>query len=370
MRFREGITGVNNIVVKVGSRIVAGTGRVERIASIAESIAALKKRGIKTVLVSSGAIAYGLLKMGYTRKPESIPALQAYASIGQIELYNEIERLFAEEGLSIGQVLLTWDDFRDKRRYLNLRNTLFTLMDMGVIPVINENDSVGVEEIKFGENDTLGAQVSTLTGTDLYVSLSDINGLFKENPKNNPDAEHIETVEEFSDEIWGYIDSDKTDFGSGGMYTKIKAAQIVFRAGIPSLIGNGYSKRLEDVLTDTAIGTLFQPGCGKVSSKKRRIAFTERAAGTLVVDQGASKAVTEKGSSLLPAGITEVRGEFARGDTVAVADPEGREIARGFVNYSSSEIKKVMGSNSARIRDIIGESPYVSVIHRNNMAVV
>ena len=371
LQFRSDLPQVKTIVVKVGSRILASDSEEERSArmvALVDSIAALHRGGVRTVLVSSGAIAYGVQALGLEKKPSEIPLKQACASIGQIRLMNRYAALFENHGLLAGQVLLTWADLRDKVRYLNLRNTLFSLLETGSVPIINENDSTGVDEIKFGDNDTLGAQMAMLMGADLFINLTDLNGLYTANPKKDPDATQIPLVKKVTPAIHRLADAEGTTVGTGGMVTKLRAADTLSKAGIACIIGDGYHYSLADVLRDPALGTLFLPAPEKMSSRHRFLAFTGRSAGTLHVDDGARAAIENRGKSLLAAGIATIEGNFHAGDMVDIAAAGGSVFARGIVNYPAPEVARILGHSSSELGDLLGDDRvYPVVVHRDNL---
>lgn len=367
------IPGIKTVVVKVGSRILTcdkNLGRKGRILNIVRDIVGLKKEGVRLLLVSSGAIAHGVMALNLSRRPSGIPMQQACAGIGQIRLMHMYETLFCRYRVKIGQVLLTWDDLRDKKRYLNLRNTLFQLLDCGAVPIINENDSVGIEEIKFGDNDTLGAQIAMLVNADLFVNLTDINGLYDANPKKTDSARHIPLVKKITPAVHRLAGEVGTEYGVGGMATKLKAAEMVNRAGIYAIIGDGYHGRLRDVLSDEKMGTLFVPFERRMSAKHRWIAFSGRSHGALFVDDGAKDALLNKGKSLLPAGVAGISGTFEVGDMVDVKGVGEEPFARGMVNYSSGDILKIKGRKSGDIVRILGSKTFDEIIHRDNMVIV
>jgi len=372
-QFRPEISDISTLVIKVGSRILTSEEHIphsRRIRMLADTIAQLNQAGIRTALVSSGAIAHGMLALNLTKRPKTIPMKQACASIGQIQLMHAYETCFTRHNLHIGQVLLTWDDLRNKKRYLNLRNTLFQLFDCNAIPIINENDSVGVEEIKFGENDTLGAQIAMLVQADVFVNLTDINGLYDKNPKAESDAKHIPVVERITPTIMKYALGSSTEISVGGMITKLKAADIVTKAGMTAVIGDGFSKSLIDVLCDPQAGTVFLPSKKIMASRLRWIAFTGQSSGTLSVDAGAAAAILQQGKSLLPAGITHYSGTFKAGDMVDILDGNGNRIARGLVNYASGEIQTIQGRHTRELAERIGQKTFDEVIHRDNLVVI
>ncbi|MBD3392830.1 MAG: glutamate 5-kinase [Chitinivibrionales bacterium] len=371
--FHPGTGTVETMVVKVGSRIVTShdsLARAPRIRTLVEDIVTLHRAGIRVLLVSSGAIAHGVRALRLGKRPAAIPLQQACASVGQIRLMHMYETLFARRKVSIGQVLLTWDDLRDKKRYLNLRNTLFKLLDCGAVPILNENDSVGIEEIRFGDNDTLGAQVAMLVGADLFVNLTDTPGLFETNPRLQKNARHIPRVERITAATHESAHVKGSEEGVGGMVTKLKAAEMVCKAGMCAIIGDGYHDRLLNVLKNDTSGTLFVPSAGKMSSKHRWLAFSGRAHGAVRVDDGARRAVVERGKSLLPAGIKSVEGTFGVGDMVDIQDSRGTPFARGIVNYASGDVETIRGCRSGEIAGRLGQKTYDEVIHRDNLVLL
>lgn len=367
--FREELKDARTIVVKTGSRILTAAGHERRVEHLAADLCALREYGARAVLVSSGAIAHGMKALGLCKRPAEIPAQQACASIGQNRLMAIYQQHFAKHGAIIGQVLLTWDDLRSKKRYLNLRNTLFKLFDCGAIPIVNENDSVSVEEICFGNNDTLAAQIAMLVNADVLVNLTDVGGLYDKNPHTEKGAKHIPVVSAVSAGILKMAGEKKSEVSVGGMSTKLKAAEMVTRAGIPALIGDGFSQRLLTVLKDESRATLFLPSDKKIPSRQRWIAFTGQPAGNIYVDAGASKAITEKGKSLLAAGITAVSGKFNAGDMADIVNPHGRVIAKGLVNFSAEEIESIRGCKTPEIEKKLGAIRFNEVILRDNMVV-
>jgi glutamate 5-kinase len=368
--FREELKSVKTLVVKTGSRILTAPGSEERVRRLADDLSALRKAGVRVVLVSSGAIAHGMKALGLTKRPPEIPMQQACAAIGQNRLMGIYEDFFGNNDVLIGQVLLTWDDLRSKKRYLNLRNTLFQLLDCGAIPIINENDSVGVEEIQFGNNDTLGAQIALLANADVYVNLTDVGGLYDKNPRTEKDAKHIPVVSAVSAGIQKMASDKKNEISVGGMSTKLKAAEMVTKAGIPALIGDGFDQRLLTVLKDESCATLFLPSVHKMPSRQRWIAFSGQSAGSIAVDDGARKAIAEKGKSLLAAGITAVSGSFKVGDTVDIVDTNDNVIARGLVNFTAEELGIIRGCKSAEINQKLGAIKFNEVILRDNMVII
>jgi len=358
-------------VIKIGSKILApqvGDGHLLRISSIVKAVSDLIADGTGVILVSSGAVANGRAVLGLKEKPKSISLKQACAGVGQIELMNLYRAQFDKYQKPIGQILLSWSDFRDKKRYLNLRNTLFAMLENGIVPIINENDSVSVDEIKIGDNDTLAAQIALLANADLFVALSDINGLYTDNPKKNPEAKHIPVIEKFDDVLHKGASSEGTDVGTGGMATKLRAAEMVCKAGIFAIVGDGYNNDPISVINEQDLGTLFYPQREKMNSRDRFIAFADETEGKIKVDDGA-KAALIAGKSLLAAGITAVSGNFDEGDAVEIEN-DGRVFAKGIVSYSSEETDKIKGIKSAQIEAQWDFYHCDFVISRNNMVIL
>lgn len=368
--FRKELPEIRTLVVKVGSRILTADGHIGRVKHLVEDMARLHQTGVKVILVSSGAIAHGMKALRYDKRPKTIPLQQALASIGQNRLMNMYQNIFGKFGIHIGQVLLTWDDLRSKKRYLNLRNTLFKLLDCGAVPIVNENDSVGVEEIQFGNNDTLGAQVSLLIHADLFVNLTDVGGLYDKNPRTDKSASHIPLVKSVSSGVQKLASDKKNEISVGGMATKLKAADMVTRAGTFALIGDGFNQRLLSVLSDQSCATLFMPSEKKMSSRHRWIAFSGQSTGSVSVDDGAARALRKRGKSLLAAGIVTIKGSFKTGDMVDILDSKGTVIARGMVNFNAQELEEIKGCKTSEMEKKLGEIRFNEVIHRDNLVMM
>jgi glutamate 5-kinase len=363
---------VKKILVKVGSAVLAGADGLDLkiINSLVAEMSQLVNKGYSVVLVSSGAIASGKQRMRITGKLKSIPEKQAAAAIGQGRLMSVYSKSFEKNSIHVAQILLTLSDLTDRQRYLNVRNTLSTLMEWGVIPIINENDTVAVDEIKFGDNDNLAAMIANIIEADLFINLTSTAGLYDCNPVEFKKAKFIPLVCEFTDRIEAIATAETSSDGTGGMKSKVIAAKKVAAIGIPCVIAPGKKKQvLTDIIAGKEIGTLFLPTANCLNSKKYWIAFTLRSHGKLVVDDGAKKALLEKGRSLLPSGIIDVEGDFAIGDPVSCVDSEGEAIAKGLVNFSSDEIRKIMGLKTAKIAQVLGHKDYDEIIHRDNLAV-
>jgi glutamate 5-kinase len=361
---------VKRVVVKVGSGVLTAKNGLNLavIDDLATDICVLRKKRIQIILVSSGAIASGLRKIGLSKRPQSISQQQAVAAVGQSSLMMAYEEAFGRHGQKVAQILTTRDDLTHRRRYLNARNTLFTLLSWKIVPIINENDTVVVDEIKFGDNDNLSAMVTNLTESDLLVNLTNIDGLFDKDPRSHNDAKLIRVVERVDRKVKKLASSIPGFLGKGGMASKIRAAEKVALAGVPTIIANGLKPRiLKQLFLGKEEGTLFLPREMTLCSRKHWIAFTKSPRGELVIDRGAEKAIVERGKSLLPSGIKEVRGRFSLGNSVLLISETGNEVAVGMVNYHSSDINKIMGVKTAEIELKLGFKNDDEVIHRDNL---
>jgi glutamate 5-kinase len=373
MTRKESLANVKRVLIKIGSAVLTGENGLDLqiIEQLVDEIAHFTKQGYQIVIVTSGAIASGKHRMGITGKLKSMPQKQAAAAIGQSRLMRVYSNSFGKYGIFVAQILLTMSDLTDRKRYLNVRNTLSTLIDWGVIPIINENDSVAVDEIKFGDNDHLAAMITNIIDAQLLINLTSTEGLYDQNPTGSKKAKLITLVREFTEEIESAATEETSDVGLGGMKSKVIAAKTVTSSGIPCLIAPGKKKGvLHDIFAGKEIGTLFLPASEHMSSRKYWIAFTLRSRGKLFLDDGAKMALMEEGKSLLPSGITNVEGDFGIGDPVTCVDAEGAQLAKGLVNYSSSEIKKIMGLKSTKIEQVLGYKDYDEIIHRDNLAVM
>jgi len=372
---RKKILGkVRRIVVKVGSSILASVEKglhYEVFSHLTKEISDLKRQGYEIVLVSSGAIAAGMEKLGYKTRPQAITQKQATAAVGQTRLMNIYENYFSHFQQMVAQVLLTHDDLSRRRRFLNARNTLLTLLKLGIIPIINENDTVAVDEIKFGDNDNLSALITNLIGADLLIILTDIEGLCDSDPRVNPNARCIPLVEEIDVDMGGIVGGTKSETSVGGMISKIQAARKASRFGIPTVVARGTKEGvLHQILKGKEIGTLILPKGEALSSRKHWIAFNPKPKGEVIVDDGAKKAIVQKGKSLLPSGVVKIRGSFDRGDLVTCQGPRGKEFARGLVNYSATELEKIKGLRSDQIESTLGYKYSDEVIHRDDLVVL
>ena len=374
MDARTALLAARRIVVKVGSTLVTNEGRgldPRAIARWAEQIAGLMGDGRQVLLVSSGAIAEGMLRLGWNKRPHQIDHLQAAAAVGQMGLAQAYETHFRARGLQTAQILMTHADLADRERYLNARSTLMTLLGLRVVPVINENDTVVTDEIKVGDNDTLGALVANLVEADLLVILTDQSGLFDADPRRNPAARLVTLGVAGDAALEGMAGGAGSAIGRGGMLTKVLAAKRAARSGAHTVIASG---REPEVLLRLArgegIGTCLLASTAVLTARKQWLADHLQTRGRLVVDQGAARAVHSQGKSLLPIGVVEVQGEFARGDVVACVDESGREIARGLVNYASGDARRIARRPSTEIETILGFVEEAELIHRDNLVVL
>jgi glutamate 5-kinase len=368
------VAAAKRVVVKVGSSLVTNDGRGldhTAVARWAGEIAALKRGGRDVVLVSSGAIAEGMLRLGWLKRPRAIHELQAAAAVGQMGLIQAYEAAFAQHGLRTAQVLLTHDDLADRRRYLNARTTLTTLLALGVLPIINENDTVTTDEIRFGDNDTLGALVTNLIEADVLVLLTDQSGLYTADPRRDPAATLVQTATAGDPALEAMAGGAGSALGRGGMLTKILAAKRAARSGASTVIASG---READVLTrlaaGEAVGTALIAATASLAARKQWLADHVRLAGKLQLDAGAVRALAREGKSLLPIGVVAVEGDFGRGEVVGCFAPDGREIARGLVNYDAGETAKILRKPSAEIESILGYVEEPELIHRDNMVLL
>jgi glutamate 5-kinase len=363
------------LVVKVGSGILSGGGgpglHRPTLQALAETLAGLAAGGTEVVLVSSGAILAGMEALDLAERPKELPLKQAAAAVGQSHLMHAYEEAFRPHGRRVAQILLTQEDLRSRLRYLNARNTFFTLLSLGVVPVVNENDTVAVQEIRFGDNDTLSALVAQLTGADLLVILTDTEGVFTADPHRDPAARRIPLVRP-QDALGAFCAENTGSAASiGGMSTKVRAAQRAALAGIPTVVASGRAPAiLSAILEGQDVGTFFVPSASRMQSRKRWLAFASLPRGGILVDAGARRALTSGGKSLLSSGIRGTRRSFRAGDVISLLDAEGREFARGLVNYSRDEVEQIMGLHSDEIARVLGQKPYDEVVHRDNLVIL
>ncbi len=365
-------THAKRVVVKIGSGVLTLNHglNTDVIEETSKQIHQLRDNGIEVIIISSGAIACGVKKIGLERRPDGIPARQAAAAVGQAGLILAWEQAFSRFDSKVAQLLLTREDLSHRRRYLNARNTLNQLLAWKIIPIINENDTVVFEEIKLGDNDNLAAMITLLMDADIMINLTDIDGLYDKDPRVHDDARLLSSVRAITSEMEDSAGGIPGNLGTGGMLSKVKAAKKLSRAGIPMIIAGGLNPDIiTDIVSGKDKGTFFIPGSKRLNSRKCWIAFNLKSQGSIIVDKGAEDALVKKGKSLLPIGITSVVDDFSMGSPVDICSSGGMVLGRGLVNYSSSEIRKIMGLKSDKILQVLGSKPFDDVIHRDNLTI-
>ena len=372
---REALKKAKRIVIKVGTSTITyanGKRNFSQIDRLAREISDLQNQGKEMILVTSGAVAVGVDRMGLPGKPKTIPGKQAAAAVGQGVLMHTYEKFFADYGQIVAQVLITKTEAIDRHRYTNTRNTFMELMRQRVIPIVNENDVVALDELKIGDNDNMSALVAGIVDADLVIILSDVDGLYTANPQTHPDAVIVPEVMEITPEIEASAGGVGSARGTGGMATKIQAAKAATSSGIHLVIASGTEKNaITRVLQGEELGTLFVSRENRLQFRKRWLAFGAKIAGSIVVDDGCAKAIRKAGGcSILPAGVFSVQGEFLPGSTVSVIDKEAHELARGLVHYSSAELEQIKGCNSGEIANILGHKNFDEVIHRDDLVIL
>lgn len=372
---REALKKAKRIVIKVGTSTITytnGKRNFSQIDRLAREISDLQNQGKEMILVTSGAVAVGVDRMGLPGKPKTIPGKQAAAAVGQGVLMHTYEKFFADYGQIVAQVLITKTEAIDRHRYTNTRNTFMELMRQRVIPIVNENDVVALDELKIGDNDNMSALVAGIVDADLVIILSDVDGLYTANPQTHPDAVIVPDVAEITPEIEASAGGVGSARGTGGMATKIQAAKAATSSGIHLVIASGTEKNaITRVLQGEELGTLFVSRENRLQFRKRWLAFGAKIAGSIVVDDGCAKAIRKAGGcSILPAGVFAVQGEFLPGSTVSVIDKDAHELARGLVHYSSAELEQIKGCNSGEIANILGHKNFDEVIHRDDLVIL
>jgi len=363
-------SSLHRIVIKVGSTSIVrpdGLVRLGFLGKLVTTVCQLHKQGANAIIVSSGAIAMGTIQLGRADRPVRIQEKQACASVGQTELMTLYQKLFSTLSMQTGQVLLTRDDLEDRRRYLNARETLLRLLELGIVPIVNENDSVSVDEIQFGDNDELSALVAGLIDADLLALLTDVDGLYDGDPQSDPNAKVIETVNQPIQELLDLAGNRGSAFGRGGMRSKLEAARLCRNFGIPCIVIRSNGSVLEQALRGEPVGTYFVPLSHKVDGRSRWLAKAAAVHGTLFLDEGATQAVTSGGKSLLPRGIAKIAGQFARGAVVILADERGKEIGRGVVHYGSADLERIIGKHGSEIESVLGFTFGDEVVHRDDI---
>lgn len=372
---REALKKAKRIVIKVGTSTITyanGKRNFSQIDRLAREISDLQNQGKEMILVTSGAVAVGVDRMGLPGKPKTIPGKQAAAAVGQGVLMHTYEKFFADYGQIVAQVLITKTEAIDRHRYTNTRNTFMELMRQRVIPIVNENDVVALDELKIGDNDNMSALVAGIVDADLVIILSDVDGLYTANPQTHPDAVIVPEVAEITPEIEASAGGVGSARGTGGMATKIQAAKTATSSGIHLVIASGTEKNaITRVLQGEELGTLFVSRENRLQFRKRWLAFGAKIAGSIVVDEGCAKAIRKAGGcSILPAGVFAVQGDFLPGSTVSVIDKDAHELARGLVHYSSADLEQIKGCNSGEIANILGHKNFDEVIHRDDLVIL
>ena len=374
MQSRSEFAGARRIVVKIGSALLTGGGRgldLPGITGWVGQIAHARQNGAEILLVSSGSVAEGMARLGWSTRPHALHELQAAASVGQMGLVRTYESLFEQHAIKTAQILLTHDDLSNRERYLNARGTLLTLLGLGVVPIINENDTVATDEIRFGDNDTLGALVANLLDADLLIILTDQNGLYERDPGTDPTAQLVREASINDERLGEMVGESRSGLGRGGMITKLRAGRLASRSGTATVIAAG---REPDIITRLLngenLGTFLIPDVSPLLARKRWLAGQLKPRGILTIDAGAARVLRESGKSLLPIGVTGVTGKFQRGDLVTCVDPQGRETARGLVNYDSEESTKLIRQPSQAIEGLLGYVDEPELIHRDNLVLV
>ena len=373
---RDSLGQAKRIVIKVGTRVATEENNAFSsgvMGGLVRQIAALMAPpGERSFLiVSSGAIALGLNRLGISTRPKELDLLQAAAAVGQSRLMHAYEHEFEAVKTETAQILLTSEDIRSRARYLNIRNTIFSLWSHRAVPIVNENDTVSFDEIRFGDNDIISAHIANMLDADLLVMLTDTDGVFDMNPKTHAEARVLRTVEKVTDAVLAGAEGKGSSFSSGGMESKIRAADIATRSGVGVVIARGEGLDLPGIFEGREIGTWFVPTARRMKGRKKWMAFNPRTEGSIVVDRGAERALLKQGRSLLPAGVKEIRGAFALGSVVSILNEDGSEVARGLSNFSSDDLERIRGMNTKKIPEILGEEAFFDeVVHRDNLVIV
>lgn len=364
---------MQTLVIKLGtSTLTGGTPYLSRpnMLDIIRQIVALREDGYRIVLVSSGAMAAGREMLNNPQLPNHLPAKQMLSAVGQSYLMQVYTTLFGLYDIHIGQILLTHEDLRHRTRYLNARNTITTILEHGIVPIVNENDTVAVEEIKVGDNDNLSAMIATLIDADWLFLLTDQDGLYDHDPRQNADAQLIHHISQIDDKVWRLAGDSVSGLGTGGMLTKIQAAQLAARSGTHTVIANGSTPDIvKRILQNESLGTIFAPVATQLESRKRWL-LTERPCGTIQVDKGAAQVLCQDGASLLPVGIRAVEGDFQRGDVILITNQAGESLAHGLSNYRQAELTRIAGQQSTQISEILGFTYGSAAVHRDNLVLL
>jgi glutamate 5-kinase len=360
---------MKKIIIKISSNLLNPDNKTDILENLASEIFELRKQNYKIIIVTSGAVMHGVKLLGLDKKPESLPLLQSCAAIGQITLMSRYQRIFKEFGLIPGQILVSIDDFKTRNRYLNLRNATESLLEIGAIPVFNENDSINIEELKFGDNDQLSSIISLMMDFHRLIILTDVDGFYDKNPKEHKDAKLLRDIEKIDDKLLENITDEVSKFTSGGMRKKIESAGRASKAGVEVFIGNGYKISLLKIIDGSETGTYIHANTKKVNAKKKWLGFSPSENGSVVIDQGAFNALTKRNSSLLASGITDVKGNFPKGSLINIIF-EKNKIAQGLSNYSSKDLSLIKGKKSNEFVKYLKTCDYEEVIHKNNLFIL
>jgi glutamate 5-kinase len=365
---------INRIVVKIGTKVLVGKDYnldKERIKSLADQVCGIVRQDVEVVMVSSGAICSGMGLLGLGSRPSALSDLQACAAVGQAHLMQIYDNFFKAHKILTAQVLLTQEDLNDRKRYLNAKATFMTLLKKGVVPIVNENDTISTDEIKFGDNDRLSSLVANLIGADLLILLSSVDGLYRCGQAKEVRGELVGAVDKITEEIEALARKGKDGFGTGGMTSKLQAAKIAANSGIPCIIANGKKDGvLTDIIARRPAGTFFLPSATRMAERKRWLGFSARVKGSITVDEGAKEALIKRDKSLLSSGVLSARGEFKKDDIISVTGPDGREFARGIINYSREDMDKIKGLKTAQIAKVLGYKNGDEIVHKDNLAIM
>ncbi|OHD11531.1 MAG: glutamate 5-kinase [Spirochaetes bacterium GWD1_27_9] len=357
---------MKKIVVKISSNLLNPDNEIDVMEKVTKEISELRKKNIEVIVVTSGAVMHGVKTLGLDSKPESLPMLQSCAAIGQISLMTRYQNTFAKYSLTPAQILVSTEDFKIRSRYLNLRNVVESLLDIGIIPVFNENDSVNTKELKFGDNDHLSSLITLMMNFELLIILTDVNGFYDKDPKINPDAKLINIIDKFDDEYLNFASNTVSKFTTGGMRKKIESAGRATKGGVDVFIGNGFEISLLKIVNGTEIGTFIKSQNKNVQARQKWLGFSPSERGIVFVDEGAFRALTQKNSSLLASGIVSIDGNFGKGSLISVFYKD-LKVAQGLTNYSSRDLLLIKGKKSSEFSNYLKTCDYQEVIHKNNM---
>jgi glutamate 5-kinase len=360
---------MKKIVIKISSNLLNPDNKTDIIEKLTDEIVKLKKNGFDIIIVTSGAVMHGVQTLKFDKKPESLPLLQSCAAIGQITLMTRYQMILKKHNLIPAQILVSTDDFKIRDRYLNLRNTIDSLLNLGIIPIFNENDTINTEELKFGDNDHLSSLITLMMNFEMLIILTDVDGFYDSDPKSNPGAQLIHKIDEIEDKHLNFASDSVSKFTSGGMKKKLESAGRASKAGVNVFIGNGFKISIEKIINSTELGTYIKGKTIKVNAKQKWLGFTPSEKGSVFIDEGAFKALTQKNSSLLASGIYDISGNFRKGSLISVYYKD-KKLAQGLSNYSSKDIQLIKGKKSSEFAKYLKSCDYEEVIHKNNMFII